>query len=47
VVSPFVLNFSQQAAATWNAIVVGALVLVFALWALSRDYWPQHRVTGH
>ncbi|OGA23062.1 MAG: hypothetical protein A3I01_17555 [Betaproteobacteria bacterium RIFCSPLOWO2_02_FULL_65_24] len=47
VVSPFVLNFSQQAAATWNAIVIGALILVFALWALSKDYWPHRRVTGH
>jgi hypothetical protein len=47
VVSPFVLNFSQQAAATWNAIAVGALLLVFALWALVRDYRPHDRVTGH
>jgi len=30
-----------------NAIVIGALILVFALWALSKDYWPHRRVTGH
>jgi hypothetical protein len=47
VISPFVLNFSQHTAATWNTIAVGVLTLVFALWALSKDFAHRPHVPGH
>lgn len=37
VVSPWVLDFSAQMAATTNALVVGVLVTLFALWAMQMD----------
>jgi hypothetical protein len=33
IVSPFLLAFGTQAAATWNQIVVGALICILAVWA--------------
>src|SRR3546814_14922626 len=35
-VSPWVLAFSANAAATWNAVIVGFLVLVLAGWELTH-----------
>lgn len=37
VISPWVLGFSGSAAAMWNAVIVGAVVAVLALWALGTD----------
>lgn len=48
VVSPWILGFSGMAAAMWNAVIVGAVVLVLAVWALGTDrdiggWWsPAH-----
>ncbi|SMF27794.1 SPW repeat-containing protein [Tistlia consotensis] len=36
-VSPWVLGFSSSAALMWNAVVVGALIVVFAGWALAEE----------
>jgi SPW repeat len=35
--SPWVLGFSASAALKWNAVIFGALVFVFAGWALVSD----------
>ncbi|WP_287371065.1 SPW repeat protein [Oceanithermus sp.] len=35
VVSPWILAFSQNAAALWNALIVGAIFVVLSLLALS------------
>jgi hypothetical protein len=37
VVSPWVLGFSALSAAMLNALIVGAVVAVLALWALGSD----------
>jgi SPW repeat len=34
-VSPFVLNLSAQRLASWDNIIVGVLIALFAAWALS------------
>ena len=36
-VSPWVLGFSRSGTLMWNAVIFGALVLVFAGWALLRE----------
>jgi len=36
-VSPWVLGFSKSAVLMWNAVIFGALILVFAGWALFRE----------
>ena len=52
VVSPAVLGFASQPAATVNTVIVGVLTLAFALVAMS-DFdariggWWSKRVTGH
>jgi hypothetical protein len=33
IASPFVLAFSAEAAAMWNNIIVGVVVIVLAVWA--------------
>ena len=35
-VSPWVLGFSASAALMWNAVIFGALILVFATWKIGR-----------
>jgi len=37
VISPWILGFSGLGAAMWNAVIVGAVVAVLALWALGTD----------
>jgi hypothetical protein len=37
VVSPWVLGFAGLVPAMWNAVIVGALIAVLAIWALSTD----------
>ena len=51
VISPFVLGFSGYRVASWNVILVGVLLAVFAAWAmaLNKDisrWWHDH-VIGH
>jgi hypothetical protein len=36
-ISPWVLGFTALSAVMWNAVVVGLLVAVFALWAVATD----------
>jgi hypothetical protein len=36
-ISPWMLGFSGLVAAMWNALIVGAVVAVLALWALGTD----------
>jgi SPW repeat len=36
VASPWLVGFSTSTAATWNAVVIGGLVVLFAAWALAR-----------
>lgn len=45
-ISPWVVGFSDIAAATWNAVIVGLAVAVLALWAVGTDrdiggWWSQ------
>ena len=37
VISPWVLGFSGLGAAMWNAVIVGIVVAVLALWTLGTD----------
>lgn len=37
VISPWILGFSALATAMWNAVIVGLVVGVLALWALGTD----------
>ncbi len=37
VISPWVLGFSGMATAMWNAMIVGFVVALLALWALGTD----------
>jgi hypothetical protein len=37
VISPWALGFAGLAAAMWNAVIVGAVIAVLAVWALSTD----------
>jgi len=37
VISPWALGFSSLATAMWNAVIVGIVVAVLALWALGTD----------
>jgi hypothetical protein len=52
VVSPLVLGFASQTAASANTAAVGLLTVLFAAWAMSpfdeklRRWWHDH-VTGH
>jgi hypothetical protein len=44
VVSPFILGYVAVAAALWNDIIVGAVVIVLAAWAasvLDKEMTPQ------
>lgn len=40
-VSPWLMGFSASAALTWNAVIAGILVAVFAGWALYDDQQPK------
>lgn len=47
IASPWVLGFTFHGLAMWNAIIVGAIVLAFAVWALVQDtdfknWWRDH-----
>src|ERR1700741_1314839 len=37
VISPWIVGFSGLVAALWNAVIVGAVIAVLALWALATD----------
>lgn len=37
VVSPWMVGFSALVPAMWNAVIVGAVIAVLALWALATD----------
>jgi len=40
--SPWILGFTGTSAAAWSAWIVGALVVIFALWTLSdRASWED------
>jgi SPW repeat-containing protein len=44
VVSPFVLGYAAVAAALWNDLIIGAVVIVLAAWAasvLDKEMTPQ------
>jgi hypothetical protein len=46
VVSPFVLGYAAVVAATWNDILVGAVVIVLAAWAatmVGKPMTPQRQ----
>ncbi len=51
-VSPLVLGFASQTAASANTVAVGVLTVLFAAWAMSPldkklgRWWHEH-VTGH
>jgi SPW repeat len=36
-ISPWLLHFSGSTALTWNAVISGAVVIVFGCWALSEE----------
>jgi hypothetical protein len=36
-ISPYVLRFASENAAAANAVVIGALIIVFAVWAMFKD----------
>lgn len=36
-ISPWILGFGKQTILMWNAVIVGAVVAVLALWALGTD----------
>lgn len=40
-VSPWFLGFSTSAAMTWNAVIIGVAILVFAGWTLVDEQGPQ------
>lgn len=46
VASPWILGFAGLAAAMWNAVIVGAVIAVLALWTLGTDQdiggWWSH-----
>ena len=37
VISPWIVGFSGLMAAMWNAVILGAVIAVLALWALATD----------
>lgn len=50
IVSPWVLGFASHLTATYNAVIVGALVTAFAVWAMVEDdqfakWWRDHHLT--
>jgi len=46
VLSPWVLGFTTDMAAAWNAWIVGAAVALAALWALVSFHWAEKWVSG-
>ena len=40
-ISPWLLGFSASAALVWNAVFIGALIVLFAVWALLEKRSPQ------
>ena len=40
-ISPWFLGFSASTALVWNAVIIGALVVLFAAWALLEGQSPQ------
>ncbi len=49
IASPFVLQFASDYAAAINAVIVGALIMVLASWAIDMDadfdeWWHEHRL---
>jgi hypothetical protein len=40
-VSPWLMGFSASAVLTWNAVIAGILVAVFAGWALYEEQQPK------
>ena len=40
-ISPWLLGFSTATIAMWNAVIIGALVVVFAGWALAHMQGPR------
>lgn len=48
IISPFLVSFHGPLDALWNSLSVGALVMLFALWAILRDqdfqhWWQRHQ----
>ncbi|MCS6945356.1 MAG: SPW repeat protein [Sutterellaceae bacterium] len=42
IVSPWLLSYASEAAATWNAAILGVLISAAAIWALFRVFaWQQ------
>ena len=46
IISPWIIGFSGVVTAMWNAVIVGAVVALLALWALATDkdiggWWSQ------
>jgi hypothetical protein len=37
VASPWIIGFSELSMAKWNAVIVGALIAVLALWVIATD----------
>jgi hypothetical protein len=49
-VSPWALSYTEQSRATTNAVVIGLLVTVFAVWAMLMDtavqkWWHDRHLT--
>jgi hypothetical protein len=47
VISPFVLLVYANNGATWNNVILGALIAGDAIWALADQMTAQRHVTGH
>jgi len=44
-VSPWVLGFSSISTALWSNVIVGALVVIFALWEIFGSKSPTPQIT--
>jgi hypothetical protein len=40
-ISPWLLGFSASAALAWNAVIIGVLVMGFAVWTLGEEQGPK------
>jgi len=50
-ISPWIVSFAGQSPATWNAVVVGALVAALAVWSMLLEAtirgWVRERLGTH
>ena len=43
VLSPWIFGYSAMLLATWNAVAAGAVLALFAVWAMVSEYAEMHR----